>query len=438
LDINLQEKSPVQGVITIQIKEADYTLLVEEKIRLYGRKARIKGFRPGHIPTSLIHQMHGHGILVETITTLLADSLAKYLQERTIPIIGEPLLMGDFMQKISEPQQRDFEFTYEIGFVKAFDLVLTKDFTVTAYKLNQVADATLDKISKQLRSSKNQQQEVTHSELGDIVYGTLTHTTKNFTRDIQLLAQMPKKGKNILLNLQNTDTITVDMQELVQQGLHPINLSDEKLQELLALEGLCYFTVTKVGRPILAEFNQDFFDSILGKNVVHSLADFEAKLQEQVIVNKQLEADRFLDLAIQKALLEQAAITLPDDFLKRWLHHKHPSLDQKAIEAYYQGYAKALRWDLIAKKIIQENKLEVSHQAVVTEIKHRFKSLYNLPEEALDPLVQRFMKDNKGENYKHIYEELYLDQLLNFVKEQITMITQTISFEEFDTLLGHA
>lgn len=78
------------------------------------------------------------------------------------------------------------------------------------------------------------------------------------------------------------------------------------------------FTVEQIRSPLPAELNQAFFDKGLGKGVAKSTA----ALQEQLIYHKQQEADRFLERAIQAALLKHTKINLPDDFLKSWLQKK--------------------------------------------------------------------------------------------------------------------
>jgi trigger factor len=435
LDIQLQKKSPVEGIITIQVKESDYASIVEEKIREYSKNSRMKGFRPGHIPLSLIKKLYGIDVLTETVYTLLSNQLTNYLQKSNIAILGEPLPEEEEMQKIDWATQREFEFRYSIGLVEETDLALSKDWQVTAYKIDQVADETIDRITQDLSKAQGEKQEVNQSALGDIISGELSHQQHRMVKEIRFsLEESKAKVDNVLLNLQPTDKITLDINELLQQGIRPLGLTDKMLHEWMAMEGPFEFTVLKIERPIPAELNQALFDKILGEDVVSSLEEFRSKLQEYTIRNKQQEADHLLEGAIKSALLAHITINLPEDFLKRWLQYKHTSLEIEEIEAYYQHYDQDLRWELVLKKIIEAYDLQVSPDSVIEEIKRRFQSLYHIPEETLDQLVKTFLQENKGDNYKRIHQELLVDKVFNCVKEQITIVTQAMSVEEFDKL----
>jgi trigger factor len=312
---------------------------------------------------------------------------------------------------------------------------LSKDWQVTAYKIDQIADETIDRIIQELSKAYGEKQEINESALGDVIYGELSHQQQSMVKKIHFsLEESKAKVDNALLNLQATDKITVDINEVLQQGIRPLGLSDKMVQELIRMGGPFEFTVAKIERPIPAELNQALFDKILGEGVVSTLEEFRSKLQEYTIRNKQQEADHLLERAIKSALLAHVAINLPEEFLKRWLQHKHTSLAIEDIEAYYEHYAQELRWELIIKKMIETYDLQVSPDAVIEEIKRRFQSLYQIPEEALGQLVKTFLQENKGDNYKRMHQELLLEKVFKCAKEQITIVTRAISVEEFDKL----
>ena len=61
-------------------------------------------------------------------------------------------------------------------------------------------------------------------------------------------------------------------------------------------------------------------------------------------------------------LIEKLKLSLPDEFLKRWLmavNDKPISYEQ--VTAEYNSYSNGLRWQLIENKILKNNEIKISN-----------------------------------------------------------------------------
>src|SRR5688500_12892187 len=172
LEITLDKKTNTEGLIKIKLTEGDYQPNVEEKVKDYARKANIKGFRQGKVPTGVIRKMFGKSILVDEINHLLSHKITDYIKDNNIQILGEPLPNHDKTRDIDWDAQKDFEFEYQIGLVEDFTYELSPKTKVKAYKIvvdDKTVQETLSDLKK--RFGKVTYPEV--SEADDTLYGEL-------------------------------------------------------------------------------------------------------------------------------------------------------------------------------------------------------------------------------------------------------------------------
>ena len=88
MNITLDQQSKTDGFITVKIGEQDYLPKVNTKIKDYARKANIKGFRQGMVPTGVVKKMFGKSILVEEVNHIISHSINDYIKEKKTKSIG--------------------------------------------------------------------------------------------------------------------------------------------------------------------------------------------------------------------------------------------------------------------------------------------------------------------------------------------------------------
>jgi trigger factor len=108
---------------------------------------------------------------------------------------------------------------------------------------------------------------------------------------------------------------------------------------------------------------------------------------------------------------------------------------------YYQQYAKELQWHLLVAALSKEHGLQVTYKEVVDEVQHRLQATFDggevvqqLLENNREQLIQNFLQKNNGENYIKVNESVHERKLINFIKDQIKIVTKEVSVEEFDNL----
>ena len=441
MQISFHKKNPTEASITIKIEEADYQSRVAKRIKAYSKKASLKGFRPGSVPASLIQQMYGRSILMDEVNKRLREALVQYLKENEMHVLGEPMPILDTMEALDWAHQQDFEFEYTIGMAGEFTCELSKKLQVTEYKITSVAQQTVNDLVAQLRKTHGKLEVVAKSAVHDMIYGELHYPAQDFKVQTKItVEEVTKEGREVFIDLSPKDKITFDVKHVLEEDTKLPGVTDKMHEAMLSLGGQAAFTVEQIHRLSPAALEQAFFDKVLGQAIVKSEQDFRAKLQAKLMQNKQQEAEYRLEKSMQTTLLKGAAIALPDDFLKRWLQEKNNTIPKEQIEAYYQQYAKELQWALLIEKISKEHNLQVTHEEVVEEVQQRFQPALGssevpqqLPAQNIAKLTQNFLQQDKGKNYRQVYANVQARKLINFVKDQITIVTQEVSAEEFDS-----
>lgn len=430
--------------MTIKIEASDYQEKVANRLKAYGKKASIKGFRPGYIPHTLLQQMYGRTILMEEVQTLLDTSLANYLKEKEIDIVGAPIPAMDYVQSIDWAHQRNFEIEYHIGMAGKFTCELAKHIQVTAYKINEVSPQTLAHLITQLRKSYGQVTVVPKSTPHDVLYGTLHYPPRKLQIQTQIDLEKiaTEEMRAIFIDRCAEDRITWD----VQKGLSDLGklqgVTEEMTQTMLQLGGQAVFSIEQVQRTSPAALEQAFFDKVLGTKSVHTVQDFNSALQARLLQHKQQRADFFLERSIQDTLLDKTPIALPDAFLQRWLRQKRStSVPNEQITAYYQQYAKELRWRLLAASISKTHDIQVTHDEIVEKVKQQLQESVDhhegtpkLTAQNITRFIHQLLQKDNGKYYNEVREGIHWQKLFNFIKAQITLHTQEISVEAFDRL----
>ncbi len=442
MQISFHKTNPTEASITIKIEEADYRSRVAKSTKAYSKKASIKGFRPGSVPASLIQQMYGRSILIDEVKKLLNEALLQYLKEKEIRVLGEPMPMIDKIEALDWEHQQDFELEYTIGMAGEFTCHLSKQLKVTGYKITSVAPKTVNDLVEQLRKTHGTIEEVAESTAHDVVHGELHYPAQAFKVQTKIhVEEVAKKAQTLFLALSPEAKITFDVKHVLKEDTKLPGVTSKMHETMLRLGGQAEFTVEQIHRLTPAALEQAFFDKVLGQGMASSEQDFREKMQAKLIQNKQQEAECRLDKTIQTTLLQEAAIALPDNLLKRWLQKSNKTASKEQIEAYYQQYATELQWGLLIERLSKAYNLQVTHEEVVAEVQQRFQAALSnrkvsqqLPAQNIAQLTQNFLEENNGQNYRQMYDNLQVRKLLNFVKDQITITTQEVSAEKFNKL----
>lgn len=443
MDITLDKQSATDGLIKIKLSESDYQPKVEVKLKDYARKANIKGFRQGKVPSGVIKKMFGKSILVEEVNHLVSHSVSDYIRDQKLRILGDPMPNQEKAFTIDWDSQRDFEFEFQIGLVEDFTVDLSSKVKVKSHSIEvdqKVIDETLEDL-------KNRFGNVSYPEtsgVGNNLYGEISKKGEEEKRgSLITINKVSKKEQQKFIGLKKEDVLDFDIEKIFEDSLaiaQALNITEEEAKNAT---GTYTFKVTSISQVEPAEINQEFFDKVFGKDVVTNEAEFLDKIKATIGENYNRETEHLLEHEIQHYYVDHTKINMPEAFLKTWLKNtSNGQVTDDILEKEFNSYKESIKWDLIKNKISEEKEIKVEGDEVREKAKQFIMEQFGGPAIAaqlgdkLNDIANNYLsgQDGKGENFMKIYNQLRQEKLMKVIKESITVEEKKVTLEEFKKL----
>ncbi len=436
MDIALNKIDETQGSIVVTLKEADYKDRVDSKLKDHSRKASMKGFRPGKVPIGMIKKMYGKSVLIDEINNLLGESVDKYINDEKLKLVGRPLPNFENADQINWDEQKEFEFSYDVGLIPDFKVDVTSKIKVDKYviKTDKAAvDDTINNITSQNAAS----QPVDESNEGDFISGKLVG--EGLDKDVMVPTNQIVKEKKKFNGLKAGDTLEFDLQKVFDKDASKIGyLTGLQPEETAELKGKYTLTVESITRSIPAELNQELFDKTFGPDTVKSEEEFRTKIEETIVQNYDRESVNLVNRDLIENLVKKFDFELSKEFIEKFIRANNDKLSDKEIEESLDNYIHDLKWSLIRNEINKDEKIDIPQEIVVESARQRLMAQFNLQtvtpdlEERFGPIVDNYLRENNGQNYMNEYENLLTGKILDSVREKVTIKEKKVSVDDFN------
>lgn len=450
MDITLEKASDTNASLKITLTPADYKPEVDKKLKDYGRKVQLKGFRPGHVPASLVQKMYGKSILVDEINSMLSKTVSQYIRDNKLQVVGDPVPNREEADAIDWDNQTDFAFSYTLGLASEFDIDFNDLPSVNEYQI-QAGDAEINSTIADL-----QQRFHTHSHGeevgdGDTIYGELKQlsapegATGFSAKTAFPMAKMAEEAKGQFVGKKKGDVVTFVLEQAFPDEKARANATGAKVEEVADLTGEFTFEIDDITRHEPAELNQELFDKVLGAGAVSDEEQFRAKVAEIIQSNYARETAQLLRLDIEKTLLDNTPILLPDEFLKNWLLEVNEGkFTPEQIDEQYDDFTKSVKLQLIKNKIADKADIKVDFEEVMEATRQMVREQFGFASteddemnKTIDRIARNYLMDekNNGQNYTSTFNRVYDDKVIDYAKTQLTLTNQEVTVDEFKALV---
>ena len=455
MDIALEKASETNASLLITLTPDDYKPEVDKKLKQYGKTVALKGFRLGHVPPALVKKMYGKGILVEEINTILSKTVSKYIRENKLQIVGDPIPNREQADAVDWDNQEQFQFTYELGLASDFEVHFDQLPTIAKHEI-QVTDKeieeTIENLKKQFHTHEHGEEVVD----GDTIYGDLKQvhvpeeeaTPDSATPFASKTAfptnKMAEEGKAAFIGQKKGDVVTLSIEALFPDEKDRANATGVKKEEAADLTGEFTFEIEDITRNQPAEMGQELFDKTFGEGQVESEEQFRAKLAEVIAGNYQRESDTLLRYDIERELLANIPILLPEEFLKNWLLDTNEGkVTREQIETEFDDFAKSVKLQLIKTKIAEQGDVKVDPVELMETARQMVRQQFGFMDgdneemnKTIDKIARNYLMDekNNGQNYTSMYNRVFDEKVIDYAQTQVTVEPKPISFDEFKTI----
>lgn len=436
MNIQIEKKSKQLQEIRIDICKADYAEKVEAALKKQRRTAQVPGFRPGNAPMGMIKRMYEKSFIADEVNNMLYEELYKYLREKKIDILGEPLPV-DEKTSVDFENPNDFVFTFEIALEPQFTVDYTSFPSFTQYKI-VASDEEIDNAIMDLRKRHGEYSSpdvISADDFVTVEYGE--NMNGNFyTNDLS------DKAKKIFIGKQLKEVVTVDVNTMFD--------NETKLAAFLKTEPTILdknedrkwaLTVKYIGHLTPAEINEDLFKKAYPDGSVKNEKDLRKAVSAKIEKDWETHSKRKFSNDAIGMLLDHVKVDFPVDFMKKFILLSQKDLTAEQLEEKYPEYEKSFKWQLIENKLTKENEIKVTEEDVKKYIRQYFVESYfasfNQEDiaERLDALVNDTMKNKEA--VKNIYDNLFDERITDVLMKNMQTTVKKVTFKEFaDELYG--
>ena len=426
-------------IVTLSIEKEDYTEKRKKILIDYRRKAEIKGFRKGMAPMSFIEKIHGKAAQLDAVNNVISEGLNNYINDNKINIIGEPLPNESEQKPIDWENDEQFDVSFDLALAPKVELALTSKDKITYYEVD-VNEEEIEKQKSNLLKQYGTLQNTDSIEEDDFIIADLNQEQMQIEGTyIAVKSVSDKKIKKSLIGKKAGDELVIDVNKAFDNETDRAAMLKVKKEELAGINPEFTLVVKEVKRFKEAEAGQELYDRMFGAGVVTSEEEFNGKIKERLQMEYSQESDYRFMLDARDALIEKAAIALPEDFLKRWLFSANEGkFTMEEIEKDFPLFLKDFRWQLIRQYITKEQDIKVTrenlldHARKVAAYQFAMYGLNNAPAEQINHYAESLLSNEK--EGKRIYEKVEDDLVIEYVRSVVSLNKKAISIEKLHEL----
>lgn len=430
MQVTVEDVSSVKKILHIEVPAEQVLRELDNAYNHLKKTAKVKGFRPGKTPRSVLERLFKKDVHGDVSSKLLQDSFVEALKETDLSIVGNPQIDPPQLEEKSpykydatvevKPVIEDIDFK-GLNLKKALYRVTDEEMEAQL-KLLQKNMTQLNPISEERAVQENDSVLIDYEGFEDGKPFSETQKTENFTMKIgagaisktldeELIGMKPGEEKEIT-----------------------VNFPEDYFNDKLANHEITFHVILhEIREEILPEIDDEFAKKL---GSYETLNDLKNAITDNLNEGYQKRVEQELNEQIYKALIEKTEFELPEsmvdyelnniiDEIEKTLTYYNKSMEEQGLtkemlaEKHRETAEKKVRRHLILEKIMDQEDLELSDQELEDGFAEMARAV-NQPVEAIKSYYQQ--NQNNLDFFKHTLLE----------KQVIKLIIKSSNIEEVE------
>ena len=424
MQVSVENTSSVEKRLKIQVPAEEIQKQIIARIREIGKQVRIKGFRPGRVPFSVLKQRYGPQATQEVIQQTAQSSLQQAIQDESLRIAASPRLE-------KEPVLDDetgLEFNAIIEVYPELGAIEVSDIAIERPEVS-VTEGDIDEMLETLKKQRIKWTEVERKPVnGDQVLMEYTAETDEGT--------LPEKDKYRLAiilgesGFEDLEKAVTKMSPGEEKNVKLEFPADYREPALAGKKAKVALNLAKVQEGELPEVDEEFAKlfGVTEGGVEELRTEIRKNLERELnqAVTTQLKtqvADRLLEMHEDLEVPESIVTSEAHNLLKQMLRGAEIDVTDEMLNHFREPARKRVRSGMLLGELARQNEVVIDGAKVreaIEEIAHT----YEEPRE----VVQMYYSDQRL--LQAVENSVLESQVVDWVVNQAKVTDKPMSFQE--------
>lgn len=449
MNVEFEKIDDVNGRLTVSIEEKDYSDKVAKQLKEISKNRPEPGFRPGKTPMGLIAKKYGAAVKYDVVNRLVGDTIFDYIKENKLHVLGNPVPAKDNEIDIED---KDFTLHFDLGLAPELNIALDKETHIPYYTI-AVSDEMVERQDASLRRRFGSQVDGEEIDETAVVRGVINELDEQgnikeggvFVESGILSPEhfVDEDQKKLFIGKKKEDEIVFNPAKA--SGNNEVEMGSMlhlPKEEATSHDGDFRFKVTDIISLKPAEENQEFYDTVFGKDQVHNHEEYIDGLKKMIAAQLSRDSDFRFTIDARKVLTDAVGdVKLPDEVLKNFLMKSENSdLTEENADEKYAEMRPSLIWELVREEIAEKLDIKVTEEDLLSLAKmvarQQFAQygMFNADEQMVEKFASDILKDKKA--LQQISNQALDSKLYNGIRASVTVDNKDVTVDEFNKLFA--